>query len=476
MKDDVQMAQPPQPPAQPKEQVDMKKRQQSEFDNKLMNYFSEEFFKRKLEIAPKRNPMETDLISEDYDKISSNAKLFRYLQQIEKEIDNKIFKSRLDLQEKLVIPSQKVKALLRTHICSYLLYESNDIGEIKTYFQMRIQGKVMAVLDQLPGGTYHKFTHYFQKIIIKFSSTNENKYQDIEWTNPNLSSYNSTIASVATSNDIDGFDIKRPLDIKSPVRMKIFFYLNYPNQEYKLKPALAELLGITQETRPRILYHMWQYIKINSLQDNESPNVIINNKPLQRIFLCEKMDITSLTARLVDQIQPPDPIDVDFTVNLNENLEENQILKDIVIPIEDPHFNDVLNLLSNIDNESLLFPNHINMNGTTPVDNYMKQIGEYDKKAASMIDLLKRHKYKYDFYEAYAKDPIRFINNFIIQQNTLIRMVDESSYLESRSEYTSSQYYKDYEEVLREYVNVYLEKKAGNSNNNLNTNNVNINK
>ena len=190
MKDDVQMAQPPQPPYQPKEQVEIKKRQQSEFDNKLMNYFSEEFFKRKLEIAPKRNPMEPDLISEDYDKISSNAKLFRYLQQIEKEIDNKIFKSRLDLQEKLVIPSQKVKALLRTHICSYLLYESNDLGEIKTYFQMRIQGKIMPVLDHLPGGTYHKFTHYFQKIIIKFSSSNENKYQDIEWTNPNLSSYN----------------------------------------------------------------------------------------------------------------------------------------------------------------------------------------------------------------------------------------------------------------------------------------------
>ena len=215
---------------------------------------------------------------------------------------------------------------------------------------------------------------------------------------------------------------------------------------------------------------MWQYIKINSLQDNENPNIINNNKPLQKIFQCDKMDIVSLTSRLVDHIKPPDPVEVDFTINLNENYEDNQILQDFVVTIEDPHFNDILSLLSNTDKESLLFPIHVNnMNNVGSggiVDNYIKQMNEYDKKTHSLIELLKKHKYKYDFYEAYAKDPIRFINNFIIQQNTLIRLVDKVSIFDSRSDYTSSQYYKDYEEVLREYVTSYLNKKGNTNSNN----------
>ena len=73
-----------------------------------------------------------------------------------------------------------------------------------------------------------------------------------------------------------------------------------------------------------------------------------------------------------------------------------------------------------------------------------------------MINILNKHKYRYDYYEAYAKDPIKFINNFIIQQNELIKIVDENSLVESRNDYFSSQYCKDYEEVIREYVDKYL--------------------
>ena len=119
------------------------------------------------------------------------------------------------------------------------------------------------------------------------------------------------------------------------------------------------------------------------------------------------MDIVSLTSRLVDHIKPPDPVEVDFTINLNENYEDNQILQDFVVTIEDPHFNDILSLLSNTDKESLLFPIHVNnMNNVGSggiVDNYIKQMNEYDKKAHSLIELLKKHLIT-DFLEVYYKD------------------------------------------------------------------------
>ena len=74
----------------------------------------------------------------------------------------------------------------------------------------------------------------------------------------------------------------------------------------------------------------------------------------------------------------------------------------------------------------------------------------------TVINILNKHKYRYDFYEAYSKDPIRFINNFIIQQNELIKIVDENSLIENRNDYTSSQYCKEYEEVIREYVDKFI--------------------
>lgn len=388
---------------------------------------------------------EVHYLSDEYDNIIPNAKLFHRLQEAEKEIDEQIYKARLDLQELLIMPTPKVKGLLRTHIFAYVLKEEPNS------WVMRIQGKVMPLLELQPGGTFQKFTHFFQKIVIKFNS---DQYQDIEWKR--------------SATDSDGFEIKRPFDIDkcTPIQMKIYFHLNYPAQEFKLSEPLAMILGFSQESRPRILYHMWQYIKINSLQDKDNPNLIILNKHLQKIFNSDKTYIVSLTSKLVEHIKQPDPIVLDFTITLSEDCDSNQILHDIIVTAEDPHFADILSFLSNSESDSLLFPKSfipvnkdtLNASQSSFVEEFNKKSLKCDKMITLMLEILKKHKYQYDYYDAYAKDPIKFINNFIIQQNALIKMVDDSSITESRLDYTSSQYYKDNEEVIREYVDNYLAK------------------
>lgn len=384
-------------------------------------------------------------LPDEYDNLIPNAKLFHRLQEAEKDIDEQIYKERLDLQELLIMPTPKVKGLLRTHIFAYVPKE-----EPNTWI-MRIQGKVMPLLELQPGGTFQKFTHFFQKIVIKFS---KDQYQDIEWKR--------------SGADSDGFEIKRPFDIntRTPIQMKIYFYLNYPAQEFKLSEPLEMILGISQESRPRILYHMWQYIKINSLQDKDNPNLIIHNKHLQKLFNSDKTYVVSLTSKLVEHIKQPDPIALDFTVTLAEDFNSNQILHDLIVTAEDPHFADILSFLSNSESDNLLFPkSFISTNKDTAnaskvsfVEEFNKKTQHCDKMISLMLEILKKHKYQYEFYDAYAKDPIKFINNFLIQQNALIKMVDDSSITESRLDYTSSQYYKDNEEVMREYVDNYLSK------------------
>ena len=251
------------------------------------------------------------------------------------------------------------------------------------------------------------------------------------------------------------------------MKIKILFYLSYHIQEFVLNPKLSELLGITQGTRPQILYHLWQYIKLNSLQDNENPKIVINNKQLSKIFGCEKLDISSLTSRLTEHLKTPPPLELDFNIHdLNEDYSKNQILKDIEITIDDPFCNNLLGFLSNANEESLLFPKKFftSMNSSISgqgnnFEKYLSKINEFEKQYSVFLSIMKRHKYYYDFFDAYEKDPILFIDNFMIQQNELIKKISEQAISISRADFNSSQYYKDYEEVVRDYVDKYLAKK-----------------
>ena len=476
------------------------------FDNKLMKYFGNEFFERRLEIPPKRSIFDPHEMDEEFDKIIPKNKILRNLIHFEKKMDEKIYKTRLDIQEQLLRPKNMIKATLRTHICAFL---KDDENTDETNFILNIKGKIIDQEEK----KFRKFSHYFQKIQIKFE---EDIYPDIEWENPfytqinqfgnsnttqvnnmnnsvgmninqsgqndnklninnsiNINSCNSFVSANSVNltkdkeTDIDGFSIKRPAK-EDNMKIKILFYLAYHIQEFILSPKLSELLGIARGTRPQILYHLWQYIKLNSLQDNENPKIVINNKQLFQIFNCEKMEISSLTSRLSDHLKIPPPIEIEFPVHeLSEEYSKNQILKDIHLTIDDPYCYSLLGFLSNANEESLLFPKRF-FTSTNPgsgdygVNNfgkYLEKINEIEKQYSSYLNIMKRHKYYYDFFDAYEKDPILFIDNFMIQQNELIKKISDQTTSIVRADYSSSQYYKDYEEVVRDNVEKYLNKK-----------------
>ncbi len=390
------------------------------------------------------------MLPEELKSILPNFSLYENLLHLEQEIDEKLYKTRLDIQESLILPTPKVKALLRTHIFSFFsqkedMMVENENGEVKNAeyeWVLRIQGKIMPVLEEQPGGFYRKFSYFFNKVEVVFDSSIHEHYDNVEWVK-------------VSNSDTDGFEIKRPSKSCQEVKLKLVFHVNHYNPEYVLSEPLANLLGIKQETRPKILNHLWQYIKINSLQDNENPHLVINNKELQLIFKCEKMDFNSLTSKLVDHVKIPEPISIEFTVKPIEDWTQNQKLYDFIVSIDDPHFLDISNFLSSTVNESIIFPKSLffqksegqkNDKNQTNAEKFYFKISEYDRSITELVEKLKKHKYKYDFFDSYSKDPCKFINNFLIQQNALLKiMKDESSIIDARWDYNSAQYYKDYE-------------------------------
>ena len=174
-----------------KNQIDDNNRK---FEGKIMKYFGNEFFERRLEIPPKRSIFEPHEIDEDFDKIIPKNKILRSLIHFEKKMDEKIFKTRLDIQEQILRPKNMIKAILRMHIFAF---SKDDENSDETNFILNIQGKIM---DKNENNIkkYRKFSHYFKKIQIKFD---EEIYPDIEWENPAYIQNNQfNNANIGTNN------------------------------------------------------------------------------------------------------------------------------------------------------------------------------------------------------------------------------------------------------------------------------------
>ena len=120
-----------------KNQIDDNNRK---FEGKIMKYFGNEFFERRLEIPPKRSIFEPHEIDEDFDKIIPKNKILRSLIHFEKKMDEKIFKTRLDIQEQILRPKNMIKAILRMHIFAF---SKDDENSDETNFILNIQGKIM---------------------------------------------------------------------------------------------------------------------------------------------------------------------------------------------------------------------------------------------------------------------------------------------------------------------------------------------
>lgn len=479
-------------------------------ESRMMSFFNNEFLDRKLDFKPKKQYYK-EVISQEIKELFPESVILEDLFKLEEEIDETVLKSRLRVQEKLMKPANKIQAKLQSHLFLYYFdistqdsnmgithqmidsliqeikskekadneevynevqidlnndtqssfYENainNILGQKELFWTLKFQGKVSYKKNDLEESSinqvlYRKFSYFFNKIVFKFETfDNCPPIKDVEWIrNPGVS-------------DTDGFEIKRSIREGIPKSVKILYYLNNNSQKYKItNKNLAELLGIEQETRSKILFHIWQYIKLNSLQDKENNGVVMNNKYLRRIFGVERMELNSLPNRLIHFIEPIELImhsiecDLDLkpqTIVDNElNLYQEKILS-IDIFIDDPNFLDITHVLSNLENETLLFPKSFFLGKAEGVKNdklsrvelFYNSIAEHDKTISEMMDKMNKYKYNYDFYKEFSKDPTRFIDNFKVQQDGLLKLIkDEYNVIDNRFDFGSAEFYKNYE-------------------------------
>jgi hypothetical protein len=242
--------------------------------------------------------------------------------------------------------------------------------------------------------------------------------------------------------------------------LKIIIHLfNYP-AKWKLDHRLADILGINNCSRVQVFTAVWEYIKLNRLQDKENKNIINNDIHFKEIFGCEKMSMDQISLKLKDLLFPMDPIIIYHRIKLVGDCKTNETIHDIEVDLD---------FLSVTYDVMPFFAQKITMddkaNANLKQDQNLlvlnQKLKKLEKKCVEYIEKLKRHKTKKDAYEGYQKDPISFIENLIQQQNNYLQIMHDDE-LDQVEEPRKLAFLLENEDLVEREIRNYLKEREEN--------------
>jgi len=215
------------------------------------------------------------------------VKFYNQFRELEKNLDITVETKKGNLEEMLIHPTPKVKTMMTLHIFNVHYNQSNQYTlsreDVKVpAWKLIIQGKVRASdkeqdkEEEMIVAPYLKMTRFLKKIEIVFNKDQVN-YPSLEW---NRETYNKEFG------EKDGIEILREGD--KELDLTILIHANYSPKQYRVKPELFSIIGIKQCTRLQAISALWEYIKINRLQDQQDRQIVNCNKELQAVFAQSK--------------------------------------------------------------------------------------------------------------------------------------------------------------------------------------------
>uniref|UniRef100_A0AAY5EH70 DM2 domain-containing protein n=1 Tax=Electrophorus electricus TaxID=8005 RepID=A0AAY5EH70_ELEEL len=317
----------------------------------------------------------------------------------ERKLDQTIMRKRVDIQEALKRP-MKQKRKLRLYISNTFNPAKADAedsdGSIASW-ELRVEGKL---LDD-PGKVKRKFSSFFKSLVIELDKDlygPDNHLVELSGSQT-LNRWHRT----ATTQETDGFQVKRPGDVN--VRCTLLLMLDYQPPQFKLDPRLARLLGIHTQTRSCIIQALWQYVKTNKLQDSHDKEYINCDKYFQQIFDCPRLKFSEIPQRLTNLLLPPDPIVINHVISVDPNDQKKTACYDIDVEVEDPLKAQMSNFLLSTANQ--------------------QEIASLDNKIHETIESINQLKIQRDFMLSFSRDPKGYIQDWLKSQSRDLRLMTD---------------------------------------------------
>ncbi|KAI8812324.1 SWI/SNF complex 60 kDa subunit [Cladochytrium replicatum] len=361
------------------------------------------------------------------------------LQEFEKKLDATITRKRLDVAEYPHKPPKNQKRVLRvflSNLASDQFIPVNEHGEPEQFDRMnppvpswtlRIEGRLLDPPNSRKSQPNPpKFSTFVSRVAVRlFRDPSYAEGNIIEWyKQPN-------------APECDGFEIKRMGD--RDVHAQILIYLANTQDRYRLREDLATLLDIHTDTKENIIMALWQYIKVNKLQDSEDKKRINCDAALEKVLKKSHFYFPDTPHIISGLLMPPDPVMLEYMIKVDKEYTISQYAYDIEVDVEDISRTKTFNVLA----------------GNAQIQ---KDVSAIDEKIVSLIQGINHYKAKRDFMLAFAKDPVNFINQWIASQSRDLEILigDERINREElrRSDFYTQQWVQEavYNYLLRDGV------------------------
>jgi len=196
---------------------------------------------------------------------------------------------------------------------------------------------------------------------------------------------------------LDGFTIRRTGD--APTKIRMVMYLNHYPEQFKLSPELGNILGVKEESRIGVIQALWNYIKIQGLQDKVDRRMIRADDQLRPIFNADFVSFQKLPELVNRFLLPPDPVLLHYTINPAAPPPDRPSAWDVEIKAEDLAMKSRMTVMVHASKES------------------SQDLAKLDDEIAIHVQSLHNSHLKRAFLESFANDPAQVIQTWLESQS-----------------------------------------------------------
>ncbi|KAF9040092.1 SWI/SNF complex protein [Panaeolus papilionaceus] len=328
--------------------------------------------------------------------------MYQDLVEMERKLDWTMTRKRAEIQDALTRTPTTTRTLrlFLSHTVSGQLWQQPgdnppqpnfETGEGIPAWQFKIEGRLLEVANQRhrEKAPQRKFSTLIKKMIVELErDTAANPDGNIvEW--PRAPGHHNPI--------LDGFTIRRTGD--GPTKIRVVMYLEHFPEQFKLAPELAGVLGIKEESRMGAVQALWNYIKIQGLQDKTNRRLIRADDRLRPIFGQESIVFQQLPDVINRYLLAPEPIVLHYLLNPGLPPPERPVAYDVEVKMEDTALKGKMMVTINASKESAA------------------SLAKLDEEIALLAQSLQNSYMKKTFLESFAKDPAQFIQTWLESQS-----------------------------------------------------------
>ncbi|ESK90328.1 swi snf and rsc complex subunit ssr3 [Moniliophthora roreri MCA 2997] len=335
-------------------------------------------------------------------EFAEDSKMYQSLLDMERKLDWTMTRKRVEIQDTLSRNPMTTRTLriFLGHTVSGQTWqagsEGNDnlnpeTGEGIPAWQFKVEGRLLELPNQRAKDkvTPRKFSTFIKKMVIDFDR-DPKLYPEsniVEWPR----------ATGMQNPAMDGFTVRRTGD--EPITIRLVLYLDHYPEQFKVAPELSNILGIKEESRLGVIQALWNYIKIQGLQDKVDKRAIHTDDRLRPLFGADTVPFARLPEFVTRFLSPPEPVVLMYQLDPSMPPPERPMAYDVEVKTEDTAAKNRMGVLIHPNKETTA------------------NIAKMDEEIAVLAQSLHNSHLKRTFLQSFAKDPALFIQTWLESQS-----------------------------------------------------------